>query len=241
MDLPDDPSVIGLARLQGITEDEVVGILVRIWSWFDKNTVDGNARSVTPEWLDRYVRRQNFAADMAAVGWLDIRNGSLVMPHFDRHNSQAAKKRALTNRRVKRSRNADSVTKAFPEKRREEKSIDVASATSCDVPSEPPRAVRPRDEIWDTVAELFHPSPIPKGKQRTAFGRIVQDFRELGATPEAIRERAGRMRAEWGPRGIECTARALAGNWDRFSGNQPHVSDTPDWVMESLGIKRNAS
>jgi hypothetical protein len=63
---------------------------------------------------------------MRKVGWLEGREGALSFPHFDRHNGQTAKKRALTKNRVEKTR-GDSVTlPALQERyqRREEKSID---------------------------------------------------------------------------------------------------------------------
>jgi hypothetical protein len=74
---------------------------------------------------------------MRKVGWLEGRDGDLSFPHFDRHNGQTAKKRALTKNRVEKTR-GDSVTlPALQERyqRREEKSIDS-----------PPRA---REEAWE--------------------------------------------------------------------------------------------
>jgi hypothetical protein len=46
------------------------------------------------------------------------------MPNFDRHNSKSAKNRALGQKRTQKHRsNAQNVTNALPEKRREEKRI----------------------------------------------------------------------------------------------------------------------
>jgi hypothetical protein len=65
-----------------------------------------------------YLRR---AEAMKKAGWLAVKNGSLVFPNFDRHNGSTAKTRACGNNRVKRFRNAATVTNPLPEKRREEK------------------------------------------------------------------------------------------------------------------------
>lgn len=94
--------------------------LLRVWGWFDQQTQNGNAGSVTGNALKRFIDRlvgvTGFAESMSKVGWL---NDSGI-PNFDRHNGESSKKRALTNKRVKRLRNVVSVTKALPEKRREE-------------------------------------------------------------------------------------------------------------------------
>ena len=118
-DLRDDPAVISIAAELGIDEDTVVGKLHRLWSWADRQTVDGNALGVTETWIDRYLGVTGFALSLVNVGWLSLLEDGLEIPNFDRHNGQSAKRRALTARRVARHK----VThKALPreEKRRED-------------------------------------------------------------------------------------------------------------------------
>ncbi len=117
----DKPEVLQMADLLHISADDVLGKLVRVWTWFDVQSLDGNAGSVTGvtlmKFIDRLVTSQGFAATMLKVGWLT----DTGIPNFDNHNGESAKKRALNNKRQKRFRNADGVTNALPEKRREEK------------------------------------------------------------------------------------------------------------------------
>jgi len=126
-DLPTDPAVIAIAAALDLSEDEVVGKLLRFWIWGDQQTKDGNAPGVTKTFLDRYLGVTGFAAAMQEAGWLDIGNAGISIPNFERHISESAKTRALTSRRVARCKakkgNAATVTKALPreEKRREEK------------------------------------------------------------------------------------------------------------------------
>ena len=130
---PDKPEVWEMAELLGIDADSVAGKLLRIWIWADQQTISGNARSVTFALLNRISGVTGFAEAMTAVGWL-VKEGSEVrFVNFDRHNGKTAKTRALGAKRVEAHRagngsvtqtalqNADSsVTKALPEKRREE-------------------------------------------------------------------------------------------------------------------------
>ncbi|MHB1038417.1 MAG: hypothetical protein ACYC0Y_27650 [Pirellulales bacterium] len=110
----------------------MVGKLHRLWSWFDRQTLKGNAHSVTFSWVDRYLGVSGFADAMAAQGWLEQSESGLRLPKFDRHNGQTAKGRALTAKRVAAYKttkgNAASVTDALPreEKRRE----DISKRTS---------------------------------------------------------------------------------------------------------------
>jgi len=131
-DTPDKPEVLAIASRMNLDPDAVVGKLVRIWSWFDTHTLDGNALSVTYALLDRLAGVTGFAEQMAFVGWLNQDGHVLSLPNFDYHNGETAKKRALGKNRQEKHRsndesnansNASSVTKTLPEKRREEKSI----------------------------------------------------------------------------------------------------------------------
>lgn len=117
-----DPRVYEIAAKLGTSPLHVVGMLVAVWSWADQHTLDGNAVRVTGVTLDALVSCPGFAAALRDIGWLAGRDGALTFPRFDEHNGQTAKKRAETASRVKRHRNARSVTEALPEKRREEKS-----------------------------------------------------------------------------------------------------------------------
>lgn len=129
--LPDKPEIMEIASILGIDSDAVVGKLIRVWTWFDTHTEDGNANVTIKSLLDRYTGVSNFINAMISVGWIKESDVIIRVIHFDRHNGQTAKNRANTNRRVAKSRkcNGESVTdvtaealqKPLPEKRREEK------------------------------------------------------------------------------------------------------------------------
>jgi len=125
----DKPEVFAIAARLGIDPDAVVGKLMRVWSWFDTHTVDGNAAGVTPELLDRIAGATGFVTAMQESGWVVVSENGVSLPNFDRHNGETAKKRALTAKRVAHHRakcNAAAVTAsvtpalAREEKRREE-------------------------------------------------------------------------------------------------------------------------
>ena len=125
--LDTDWRVIQIASQLEMSELHVVGCLWKLWTWTDQNTADGNAVSVTDVTLDRFTGVTGFASAMRNVGWLTGQNYEITFPNFVEHNGSTAKKRAKTQQRVSKHRNARSVTdvtlKALPEKRREEKSI----------------------------------------------------------------------------------------------------------------------
>ena len=132
-DTPDKPEVLAIAARMNMDPDAVVGKLVRIWSWFDTHTTDGNALSVTYSFLDRLTGVTGFAEQVSFVGWLEQNGHEMSLPNFDYHNGNTAKTRALGKKRAEKHRsnaednaesNGASVTKSSPEKRREEKKIN---------------------------------------------------------------------------------------------------------------------
>lgn len=126
MNLADDPAVISIANTLKLDEDTVVGKLHRFWSWFNAQSRDGHAPSVTETWLDRKLGAKGFTAALVSVGWLIVDPSGITLPNFDRWNGSTAKSRGLATRRQQVSRSerdkchGDSVTKPSPEKRREE-------------------------------------------------------------------------------------------------------------------------
>jgi hypothetical protein len=119
--MPEKPEVWVMAEALSIEPDAIAGKLIRVWAWASRNcNGDGVTHVTVRSLLDRCAGVSGFANAMEKAGWLVIENGKLMFPNFDRHNGTTAKSRALVAKRVKRCRNAVSVTKALPEKRREE-------------------------------------------------------------------------------------------------------------------------
>jgi len=129
---PDKPEVWAIAASLSIDPDAVVGKLLRVWGWFDQQTEDGNAPSVSKMLLDRLVGVTGFCKAVIDADWMNDDGVTLSLPHFDRHNGKTAKNRATTAKRVAAFKNKplksnddanDKVTQApLPkeEKRREE-------------------------------------------------------------------------------------------------------------------------
>ena len=123
LELPDKPEVHSIASALNLDPDAVVGKLIRVWQWFDKHTVDGNARGVTYSLLDRITSVTGFGETMISVGWLEQNDTVLSMPKFDRHTSASAKQRALTAKRVSKIRNANVTPEALPREEKKRKDI----------------------------------------------------------------------------------------------------------------------
>lgn len=123
--LDTNPKIFAIAEELGIDTLHAVGCMWKLWAWADTHSIDGNALTVTSVTLDRLIGVSGFAQALRNVGWLAGDDGCLNLPNFEEHNGKTAKTRASTSSRVKRHRNGESVTKALPEKRREEKNKDI--------------------------------------------------------------------------------------------------------------------
>ena len=128
----DKPEVYQISDALEIEPEEVIGRLLKIWVWADQQVFKCDAVSVTEKTLDRIAGRNGFATAMRTVGWLQGKSGFLTFSNFGRHNGQTSKTRSLTVKRMRKKRDADSVTLSSPEKRREEKRIKKEFPISLD-------------------------------------------------------------------------------------------------------------
>lgn len=157
---PDKLEVAAIAVELSIDPDAVVGKLLRVWTWFDLHTQDGNADSVSPSvtkaLLDRHVGVSGFCEAMISVGWMEQTESAITLPNFVRHNGKTAKTRCLTAKRVsehKKKGNASSVTSALPrEDNREEKSITHTHTATEPIVSNLPDWLVP---AWSRLMDYF--------------------------------------------------------------------------------------
>ena len=125
---PDKPEVLRMARELCIDRDGVFGKVMLVWMWFDKNSCNGVVDGAVDADVDAVVRHEGFANLLRSVGWLKTSASGvgLEIPNFDRHNGETAKKRAQSNRRQAKWRNAhvdgaaSTTASTREEKRREE-------------------------------------------------------------------------------------------------------------------------
>jgi hypothetical protein len=189
VDLPEKPEVWQIAGLLQIDPDAVVGKLMKVWRWFDKHTESGNAANVTYPLLDSLVGVTGFAEAMVFAGWLEQRGCDLCLPNFDRHNGKTAKNRALTAKRVAKTRNAPIVTSplAREEKRREEEKQKQAPATPVALPDWIP------SEAWDGFVEnrrkIRHPM-TPRAAELIVAE--LTKLRAAGADPTQVLDQSTR-------------------------------------------------
>lgn len=117
-DLPEKPKVRQMARSLGLDRWSVAGRLVSVWGWFDKASTDGFIAGTVAADVDDLAGHDGFADAMQLVGWLVIEQNGLLIPDFDDHHGNSAKKRALgalrQGRYRKRKGDAQSVTGNAP-------------------------------------------------------------------------------------------------------------------------------
>ena len=156
----DKPEVCQIADLADIDPDAVVGKLMRVWGWFDQQTENGNAPSVSKKLLDRLVGVTGFCEYMKSVAWMIESEGVISLPHFDRHNGKTAKNRLLTAKRVANHKasnakgNASNVSGALPKEDVEKNKEPLSARGSVDprMPSEMTLDWNPDDKLLKTYS-----------------------------------------------------------------------------------------
>lgn len=156
----DKPEVCQIADLADIDPDAVVGKLMRVWGWFDQQTENGNAPSVSKKLLDRLVGVIGFCEHMKSVDWMIEAEGVISLPHFDRHNGKTAKNRLLTAKRVANHKasnakgNASNVSGALPKEDVEKNKQPLSARGSVDprMPSEMTLDWKPDDNLLKTYS-----------------------------------------------------------------------------------------
>jgi hypothetical protein len=176
--------IIRLARILSMSHREALGAVVQFWSWADSNTVDGLVDGVALQDVDAVLSCPGLCAALEMVGWLQVdkEKERIRIPKFARHNGESAKKRALTNRRQAKWRNAvvdgDASTKAST---REEKRR-VKNKTA------PPNG---GSTIWDFGRALL----IEQGLTATSAGALMGSWLREWSEAEvadALRSAAGK-------------------------------------------------
>jgi len=156
----DKPEVCQIADLADIDPDAVVGKLMRVWGWFDQQTENGNAPSVSKKLLDRLVGVIGFCEYMKSVAWMIELDGVISLPHFDRHNGKTAKNRLLTAKRVANHKasngksNAANVSGTLPKEDVDKSKDPLSAQESVDprMPTEMTLTWQPDQTLLETYA-----------------------------------------------------------------------------------------
>ncbi|KKF68310.1 DNA replication domain protein [Citrobacter amalonaticus] len=139
-DLHTHPKVVRMASALKADRLRIVGGLHSAWCLFDVHSVDGFLDGYSAETLDDLIGFPGFSRAMMAVGWLEENGESLVMPRFEAHNGQSAKRRAQDADRKRKDRKA-SASEADKKRTREEKRREDLKDID---PPNPPRGREPK-------------------------------------------------------------------------------------------------
>ena len=190
------PEVMRMARILGIDKDAVFGKVIRLWAWFDTNSVDGVVDGILSTDVDDVCYQAGFCGALLSVGWIEVDESipRISLPKFDRHNGESAKKRCQKNEAqakwrkgrsdVDRDESTKEPQKRLPEKRREEKS----------------KYKRPSDvseELWTEY--LAH----RKAKKSTVSNTVIDSLRTDAKTVGLSLEQAMQMQIKRGWTGFE--------------------------------------
>ncbi len=200
-DLADDLAVESVASACKMDAYAVVGRLLALWAWARRQTVDGFLPGCNHAIINRRVQAKKFSEALVACGWLAVEEGGMSIPKWDRHNSDGAKQRALTARRVEKLRekvtppalqktpicNADGVTTALPDKR-EIREEDRRRRLSCNSPNTPESAEVGRPTTPPAAAE---PSMAAAAGEPTALPQPASADTSPNAAIVAALEDAG--------------------------------------------------
>lgn len=102
---PEKPEVAQIAKRLGVSRDEVVGILVRFWSYVERHLPGGRSQNLAwPELVDEILGVEGLCRELQKVGWLKRTRDEVVIPNYERHLGQVARSRATDARRKAQSR-----------------------------------------------------------------------------------------------------------------------------------------
>lgn len=162
-DLHTHPKVVRIASALKADRLRVVGGLHAVWCLFDVHSEDGILDGYTVDALDDLIGFSGFASALVNVGWLESADDHLVIPRFDEHNGQSAKRRAQETQRKREARSASASDadnlRSREEKRREEKK-----------PKQTPVADALFADFWEQ-----YPRKVSKAEAEKAFAKLRPD------------------------------------------------------------------
>jgi hypothetical protein len=181
-DLDSDPRVLRMARelkrLCNAPDYPAVtllcGALVRLWSYADTHIREDDTLDLGCAEIDELIGIENFCS-LVPSDWLrEIDEHTVELPGFQSHNGVEAKKRALTQKRVQKHRNAHSVTEALPDQDQTKTRLDQDQKKK-DTTASPPRG----DEAsvfqhWQR--EWSHPTAKLDDKRKKRIQARLKDF-----------------------------------------------------------------
>lgn len=229
IDLKANPKVVRIASALKADRLRTIGGLYSAWCLFDAYSIDGTMEGYTSDILDEEIGFPGFANAMKSVGWLDENAQGLVMPRFDAHNGQSAKRRAQDADRKKVSRMSASEAdelRTREEKRREEK----------DIPPNPQgdeggRKVKIDETPYQEILEAFrlHLPNMPQPEDAKAWNKTRK-----AAVKARYDENEKRQNPAWWQKYFGHVAKSAF-----LTGKTPeNFEATFDWLMKPTNMQK---
>jgi hypothetical protein len=224
---PDKPEVWAIAAALNIDPDAVVGKLLRVWGWFDQQTENGNAPSVSKMLLDRLVGVAGFCNAVINADWMIDDGDTLSLPHFDRHNGKTAKNRATTAKRVA----------SFKNKLVKSNDEGNAQVTPTPLPKEEKRREEKIEDQKIITPQAAQPA-TPEKKSRKTGSRLPDDWRPTQEHVDAAMQLNPDYTREW----FSATAHKFRDYWVAKTGKDATKADWlatwRNWVRNDIEYNR---
>lgn len=98
------PEVLRIARTLQCTPQHAAACCMLVWEWAEDVTENGMIPGVTAADVSFAAGVPGIGEAMAAAGWLMDTGDAVVLPNWERHNGEPAKRRALNALRMRVSR-----------------------------------------------------------------------------------------------------------------------------------------
>lgn len=236
-ELQSHPKVVRILSATQSDKFRVIGGLHAMWAVFDTHSTDGTLFGYTPDLMDHVIGWPGFSEAMLAVNWLTYDGKqTLILPEFDEHNSQGAKRRAEDQKR-KRNERRDADNKETPtgqnsdnnrtreEKRREDKEQKKDAPTKAGAIS-----LQSFLEECTAIGELAIPEDDPVYGYAESIG-LPDEYVALAWSWFKVSRAAKRQK---GIRGWRQHFRdAVRGNWPKYW----YPVDGGGWALTTAGIQ----
>lgn len=218
-DLDRSREVSILVEQTQLNVNEVVGQLVRFWSWVDGETADGWLPGATERTLEiASAICPQLVRSMSAVKWIEVREDGIQVINFDNWFGQNAKRRLTDAKRKRFSRlNQQQIEQSAQRPQLVRRTSRKNVTTEEKRREENKERNIPRDLLFESLAEVcgvdWH---VCTDEQRGALNQTAGILRRNGNTPDQVR-----IFREW---------------WDRthWKGRQKQAP-TPAEVREAWG------
>lgn len=149
--------------LPGVTL--VIGALARLWMYADSHARDDDSLDMSVAELDEWIGVPGFCSLMPADWLRFVDEHTVELPGYQAHNGVEAKKRALTQKRVQRHRNAS-------------KQNNIATSNASTLPDQDQTRPRPDKRNGSTQPTKLLPSAEPPPGLNAAAWSSWIDYRK---------------------------------------------------------------